>query len=255
MSKPIYTGPRWISFKGGTKPIKMPQTPERPIALHTRDLVKWESTIKDDPYWFILHKRGVRRSKAGIDWLEHRAVPKEMIKGTLPERIVYKYLTSKLGFIPDVDFDFQSSLNGGRLEMGGIVADFVFYILKIVIQVQGPTHTEYLRVKKDSEQTDTLMEMGYRTILQIDMDLIYDEYRFEDYMRAKFGLSLSRGGMNMVSQNLDRSSGATISNTFVSGSGNVTDITTFDETLLQECYNTTMEIYYISLELQRMMRY
>ena len=255
MSKPIYTGPRWISFKGGTKPIRMPSTPERPIALHTRDLVKWGEEVKDDPYWFILHKRGVRRSKAGIDWLEQRAVPKEMIKGTLPERIMYKYLTSKLGFIPNVDFDFQSSLNGGRLEMGGIVADFVFYNLKIVIQVQGPTHTEYLRTKKDSQQNDTLREMGYLTIMDVDMDLIYDELRFEDYMRAKFGLSLSQGGPGRASQILDLNVGQTISNTAIVGSGGVKEITVPDNNLLDICYNGVMEIYYMVVELERAMRY
>jgi len=75
--------------------------------------------------WFTLHKRGPRRSRVGEDPLEARAVPHDYIKGTLPERIVYYYLVNYMKFQAGVDFDFQSSMEGGRIELGGMVVDFL----------------------------------------------------------------------------------------------------------------------------------
>jgi hypothetical protein len=45
--------------------------------------------------------------------------------GSMPEYLVYRTLI-QLGKQPDVDFTFQSSLMGGRLERGGAVIDFLF---------------------------------------------------------------------------------------------------------------------------------
>ena len=53
-------------------------------------------------------------------------MPKEQVNGTLPERILYLALIRVMHFSPNADFDFQSSQEGGRLELGGLVADFLF---------------------------------------------------------------------------------------------------------------------------------
>lgn len=174
------------------KRILIPQPPERPLHFQARGLIRKELLSKD-PWWFTYHRRGVRRPYVGGDLLEARAVPHGQVRGTLPERIVYRALMEVVHLIPGPDFDMQSSLQGGRIELGGIVADFIFPLLRMVIQVQGPTHTEYLRVQKDREQTLALEEMGYQ-VYNIWEDTIYDEYKLEDWLRKTFGWNHSGGG-------------------------------------------------------------
>lgn len=187
ISTPIYR--KATGSRAQQKRIRIPQPSLRPMLIHSKDLVKTDK----DPWWFVLHRKGLRRLKVGEDPLEARAVSKDMVRGTLPERIVYKYLEDILKFIPNVDFDFQSSQSGGRVELGGLVADFLFYYMRIVIQVQGSTHTEYLRKKKDEEQRGILEEMGYR-VFDIEELVCYDIAQLEEWMRRTFGLALGFGG-------------------------------------------------------------
>ena len=44
---------------------------------------------------------------------------------TEPERVVYNILI-RLGYVPGVDFEFQSVQFGGRLDRGGQIVDFWF---------------------------------------------------------------------------------------------------------------------------------
>ena len=185
-----------FSLRNSIKPgrsmrIRIPQPPDRPLRLRTRNLVRKEFVSPDDP-WFTLHRRGPKRQRIGVDPLEARAVSKEQVRGTLPERILYLAFVRVLHFVPDADFDFQSSLQGGRLELGGIVADFMFEWMRIIVQVQGPTHGEFLRGRKDNEQKEILEEMGFR-VLEITDTRIYNEYSLEDWLRRNFGLR-GRGG-------------------------------------------------------------
>lgn len=175
--------------------IVIPQPAERPLDIHSKDLVKKEY-VHDKPWWMTIHRKGVKRPELGESPLELRAVPRSMVRGTLPERIVYNALVNLLHMTPDVDFDFQSSQSGGRIELGGIVADFLFPYLRMIIQVQGPTHSGFLRSKKDQEQIDILADMGYTTF-EIDDDVIYNEYRFENRLREIFnlgGVGVGSGG-------------------------------------------------------------
>jgi len=144
-----------------------------------------------------MHRRGPRRLYVGQDPLEARAVPKNIVRGTLPERIIYRTLIEIFHFIEGADFDFQSSLQGGRMELGGIVADFLFPTLKIVLQVQGPTHFEYMRMAKDQEQMGALLEMGYVTY-EIQENDIYNEFKLEDILRSIFNLSTGSGNAGIV---------------------------------------------------------
>lgn len=171
--------------------IRIPQSPYRPLQLIRRTGVK-EGALRPDVPWHTVHRRGIRRIKIGVDPLEARAVSKEYIRGTLPERIVYKYLVSILRLSPSSDFDFQSSLQGGRMELGGMVADFMFYRLKMILQVQGPTHGGFLRQRKDDEQESILKDMGY-DVVELKEDLIYSEYLLERRMSRIFNLSRSGG--------------------------------------------------------------
>lgn len=179
------------------KRIKIPQPIERPLHFQARGLLRREY-IQKDAWWFTFHRRGIRRPYVGEDPLEAKAMPKSLVRGTLPERIVYRALLEQFHFQPGVDFDFQSSLQGGRIELGGIVADFMFNILMIVIQVQGPTHGQYLRERKDEEQRLILEEMGY-TYYGVDEDVIYDEYKLDEWLRKTFNWNHSGGGFKTPS--------------------------------------------------------
>jgi very-short-patch-repair endonuclease len=175
--------------------LKMAANPYRPFKLASRFRIR-RQLLRPNPWWWVTHRRGVFRPKVGQDPLEARAVPKELIKGTLPERIVFRYLVEQLHMISGVDFDFQTSLSGGRLEMGGVVVDFTFQFLHIAIQVQGPTHNALARFRKDEEQRLFLEQMGYSVIF-LDMDLIYNQPVFEDTMRQIFlRQGYARGGVH-----------------------------------------------------------
>jgi len=167
--------------------IKIPQPTDRPVHLRTADLLKKEE-INKSPWWFVLHKRGVYRPDYSMDNLEARAIPKGQLRGSLPERIMFKFLVEMMHFLVERDFSFQSSLSGGRLQLGGLVVDFMFEDMKLIIQVDGPTHTEMLRMAKDEEQDSILQDMGF-TVFHITDEEIYDLYTFENKMRRLFNLA------------------------------------------------------------------
>ena len=186
--------PRSIRWNSGPRTrIRIPQPVDRPVRYRRKDVLQWEEIRGKDPLSFILHRRGLKRPMIGQDTLEARAISKEYIRGTLPERIVYKFLVDKLRLADGVEFDFQSSMSGGRLELGGIVADFLFPIKMMVLQVQGPTHTGTLRMAKDEEQRGMLQDMGY-SVVDIEEDTIYNESKFDEEMRKIFALNRSSGG-------------------------------------------------------------
>ncbi len=162
--------------------IRIPQPVKRPLQL--RGSVVRKSLLRENPDWWILHRRGVRRPKMGLDPLEARAVSRESVVGYLNERVVYKWLTVNK-FSPHSDFSFQSSQQGGRLEIGGMVVDFLFPYMKIALNVQGPGHEERLRHRKDQEQVQMLADMGY-TSIEVDIKTIASQYVFDVFMRRIF---------------------------------------------------------------------
>lgn len=184
--KSIFVGTRFPSRRK-TRPIKIPQPETRPVQLHARNLLR-EDLIHPDPWDLTIHRRGPRRLKEGEDPLEARAIPHDSLRGTLPERIMYKWLQDRR-----INFDFQSSLLGGRLEFGGIVADFILPDFMYVLNPAGPTHSEFARIRKDEEQTMILAEFGYRTFIIPEAD-VYAEYKFEEIMRSILGLGPTWGG-------------------------------------------------------------
>ncbi len=164
--------------------LKSPPVPKRPYRFQTRSLIQTEF-LRPNDWKFILHVRGTPgRPHVGLNPLEERAT--QGIRGTLPERILHKYLITKMRFVDGVDFEFQTSLQGGRLDTGGIVADFLFPLMKVVLNPTGPTHSEYWRQRKDEEQISALEELGYR-VYMIDENDIYNEQKLEWWMRGIFG--------------------------------------------------------------------
>ena len=169
--------------------IFIPQRPERVVQISAGDAIR-EDAITKDTYWFTLHRKGIRRQKVGVDPLEARAVPEAQVRVYLHERILYRFLTEKLRL--SGVFTFQSSFEGGRSELGGMVADFLFFNWKFVINVKGPTHYMFLQSKKDEEQEGILAEMGF-TVFYVDLPTIESEYRLEEWARRVFNLASSRG--------------------------------------------------------------
>jgi very-short-patch-repair endonuclease len=185
------------------KRIKMPAVPRRPVRFQARSLIDFDFITPPPPPGMVIHRRGpVGRQWIGTAILEMRAIPHELLAGTLPERIIYKYLTEKMNFVDGMDFDYQSSLQGGRIDTGGIVADFMFRGLRVVINPLGPTHNEFMRIKKDEEQIDALASMGYQVYMIPEED-VYDEPTFITKMRQIFGWVHSGGGDNSQHQSME----------------------------------------------------
>ncbi len=191
---------RWMptagSKKSKTRRIRMPQSPYRPLRIRGRDAVKARGEWQvPRPGGLVIHRRGKRTRTEGVD-LESRA--KHGLRGTLPERVFYKALEGRY-FVANVDFDFQSSMDGGRLELGGILADFIFWHRRLVVQVQGPTHEYYLRFRKDEEQRDVLTDKGF-SVLEIDDDDVLDQPTLDAWLRRN--LDVSRGGVGATYRTL-----------------------------------------------------
>src|SRR5512146_313230 len=112
----------YIKTGSRTTRIGMGQPAWRPIHVSNKSFIKRTGPkgIHLSPWWWMWHRRGFYRRKVGADQLEARAVSKELVHGTLPERIVYQWLVNA-NYVPGADFSFQSSMEGGRLELGGIV--------------------------------------------------------------------------------------------------------------------------------------
>jgi very-short-patch-repair endonuclease len=170
--------------------IKMPGIPRRPLRFQLRTLLR-KSGIRPGGGGVVIHRRGIRRPRLGGDPREMRAM--QGIPGFLTERILYAALVNLFHFVPGVDFQYQSSMQGGRLEMGGLVADFLFPTLRVVINPLGPQHYQFRNMAKDEEQVAILKDMGYDAYL-IDEEVIYDELKLEEFLRRIFGWTGSAGG-------------------------------------------------------------
>lgn len=171
---------------GGEERIRIPQPEFRPVRISSPIIDK--EKMRPEPWWFQLHRRGLHRPWVGTDPDENRAVSEWKVHGTLLERIEWRYLVERMDFNAAIDFNFQSSLLGGRLELGGIVADFLFPYMKIVLNVQGPTHKLFLRGEKDKEQRGILEEMGF-TVFNIDEATIRNPVEMDNWHRDHFYLT------------------------------------------------------------------
>lgn len=139
---------------------------------------------KDDHIWTVI--KPTKRVRATPPKLWHPSIftegpsslrgsgpdpnqPPDGWPGSRPEWMVYQELISQ-GKSPQGDFNYQTSLMGGRQEFGGIVADFVVYSPPIVINVQGGYWHFDMGVSKqsiDEIQRAEMTSLGY-TVVYID---------------------------------------------------------------------------------------
>ena len=115
--------------------------------------------------------------------------------GSGPEYLCWKELL-KAGLKPDIDFDYQSKLAGGRLDKGGRVIDFMIYNPPdIAINVQGVFfHYEKGAAVRQSDihTREYLATLGINLIF-IDEDDLIDNARVI-VQDALVGIDRSRFG-------------------------------------------------------------
>jgi len=132
--------------------------------------------------------------------LENRA--QQGLRGSLEERIFYKALAEH-GFIPGVDFTFQSSMMGGRGELGGLVADFLFPVPMVIVNPMSYWHTISLaHERRDDDQVMILRSLGY-TLLEVWPITIHDQFALDrwisDNLMLLWGTSTGSSGAGTVS--------------------------------------------------------
>jgi len=77
------------------------------------------------------------------------------------ERVVLNWLDNRNIF----DYEFQSSMLGGRYEMGGAIADFVFNDRHLIWRVQGDYfHRQINKEATDSVQRELLESQGWTVV-------------------------------------------------------------------------------------------
>lgn len=122
--------------------------------------------------------------------LEKRAVSKDIVYGSVQERILYRDLKKR-----NIAFDFQSSLLGARpggSALGGLVADFVLVDMDMVIQVQGGIwHTGREAELRDIVQADELNYRGFDVVFLWDT-VIENEDKFRLWMNQNTRYRLPR---------------------------------------------------------------
>lgn len=97
--------------------------------------------------------------------------------GPLTEWLVYAALL-RLGKVPGLDFSYQSSMFGGRVERGGLVIDFLFPDLGLAINPVG----EYWHRGAQSDAQDLMERAALAgqgiTLIFIDEQDLYTDALF-----------------------------------------------------------------------------
>lgn len=162
------------------------------VKTGNKGLLVEEAIRPDSP--IVVHRRQLKgmTNYNATDSREQYAVPKSEINGTLPERIVLKALRDR--HLYPSPFSFQSTLTGGRLQLGGLVADFLSDRPPIVIRIQGSywhgefdrntgnlMHGDIVQGRKDDEQGQMLNSLGYAVVDFWEFD-VYDQVILQGLM-------------------------------------------------------------------------
>ena len=106
---------------------------------------------------------------------------------------IYRLATESETYIAEGLGMHNSSMDGGRVEIGGLVADFIIFHLRLILNPMGPTHETFIRKAKDEENEMTYAEFGY-TQEAIPEAKVYDEAYFEAWMRKVLGFTTGAAG-------------------------------------------------------------
>lgn len=184
-----WPGARFRKFRPGIRRPRFvrpyPRRPTTGIRRFRGGTVKWEYLRQERPRRFARAQWGTRTRIDAQAALEARAI--QGIDGSLEERIVYAALVQH-GFKPDVDFTFQSSEFGGRAVLGGLVADFLFEVPGVVLQVQSYWHTLTREIeRRDDDQAALLQAMGY-VVLELWPDVIHSQAALDLWITNHLGM-------------------------------------------------------------------
>ena len=152
-----------------------------PQTLRSRSRSKI-TKIRNLPREFTLRQRGFFK-KFDKDEYWH---PQAGFVGTLPEWQVYLWLLRR----KERGWTFQSSIMGGRLQLGGVIADFLFsppnWVPSMVWRVQG----EYFHLASAEKQVQdllqrvTLEDQGFQVVDILANDVLTNR---EEVLEAALG--------------------------------------------------------------------
>jgi hypothetical protein len=98
-------------------------------------------------------------------------------EGSLPEYVAYRAF-ERAGKVPGTDFTYQSPLQGGRMEKGGQVLDFLFYDPPdLAVNIQGVYYHYQFGVEsgaRDKIAREQMLGAGI-TVIFIDEDDIMED--------------------------------------------------------------------------------
>lgn len=119
-------------------------------------------------------------------------------QGSLPEYLAYRGF-EKAGKIPGVDFTYQSPLQGGRMDKGGQVLDFLFSDPPdLAVNVQGVYYHYEFGVEtlaRDKIGREQMLQSGIHVIFIDEDDIIADtDYYIREALNYRDHSRLGPGG-------------------------------------------------------------
>jgi hypothetical protein len=119
-------------------------------------------------------------------------------EGSLPEYVAYQAF-SRAGKVPGVDFTYQSPLQGGRMEKGGQVLDFLFYDPPdLAVNIQGVYYHYQFGIEslaRDKIGREQMLGSGITIIFIDEDDLMSDpDYYAQEALNYRDHSRLGPGG-------------------------------------------------------------
>jgi hypothetical protein len=170
----------------GPSPTAHYMRPTEGLPLTPRSTQMLDTTPDVVLYWMtkVSRERAMRAYR----------LKKKGIVGSLPELLTYDWLEGRNHI-----FDFQSSIMGGRLILGGAVADFIIEDLipggLVIWRVQGDYwHTQAKRVQSDFIQRERLLTESY---MGVPVEQVVDLWESAIYWAAPLVFEMAEGGVEI----------------------------------------------------------
>ena len=156
--------------------LTRPRVPAVPLRSRAFELLG----RKIDPFGSDIPIQDVQNE----DFLRRYSEWRARFNGSVPEFIVWEFLTKTKGLKHGLDFDFQSPFFGGRTIFGGFIADFVFPDKREIWRVNGE---RFHLMKPRDRAKDALAKVQFIQDGFIVIDLWEDDL----FTRARFVLNLA----------------------------------------------------------------